>query len=239
MTRAARPRKLEARPAGFRFGLVLLLLFATFIVESVGDNGVWGRVVTVGLQGATLVAAFVAADVGRRLMRIATVVALVALGTALVAAISDSQTESGWFFALSFLLVVTAPVIIARSIIQRGVVDIHTVLGALCIYVMLGMLWAFIFGTIDSFSSTPFFAQTAHATSADYLYFSLVTLTTVGYGDLTAAGGLGRTLAVLEALFGQLYLVTIVALLVARMATSAAPRVREGRDVRSAPPDRK
>lgn len=211
--------ELERELPGYKFGIVLILLFTTFIVEAVGRNGAWYRTLTVGLQGATLVAAFLAAGVGRRLMRIATLVALVAFITALVAALSGSPAKSGWFQILSLLLVVAAPVVIARSIIQRGVVDIHTVLGALCIYVMLGMMWAFVFGAIDGFLSEPFFAQTAHATTADYLYFSFVTLTTVGYGDLTAAGGLGRALAVLEALFGQLYLVTIVAMLVARMAT--------------------
>ena len=55
------------------------------------------------------------------------------------------------------------------------------------------------------------------ATTADYLYFSFMTQTTVGYGDLTAAGNLGRACAVLEALVGQLYLVTVVALVVSRM----------------------
>lgn len=230
--RAARSARVQERLAGFRYGIVLLLLFATFIVESAGGTGVWERVVTVGLQAATLVAAFVAAEVGHRLMRIAIIVAFVAFLTSLIAALTDSQTESGWFLVLSFLLVFTAPVVIARSIVRRGVVDIHTVMGALCIYVMLGMLWAFVFGAVDSFAPEPFFAQTAHATSADYLYFSFVTLTTVGYGDLTAAGGLGRALAVLEALVGQLYLVVIVALLVARMATRT-PRVREKHDVPS------
>jgi hypothetical protein len=49
------------------------------------------------------------------------------------------------------------------------------------------------------------------------LYFSFVTLATLGYGDYTAAGELGRTLAIVEALVGQLYLVTVIAVLVSRM----------------------
>ena len=50
--------------------------------------------------------------------------------------------------------------------------------------------------------------QQAHPTSADYLYFSFITRLTVGYGDLTAASDPGRACAVLDALVGQLYLVT-------------------------------
>ena len=60
--------------------------------------------------------------------------------------------------------------------------------------------------------------QTNHASIQDFLYFSFVTQTTVGYGDFTAAGDLGRALCVVEALVGQLYLVTIIAVLVSRMA---------------------
>ena len=86
-----------------------------------------------------------------------------------------------------------------------------------CIYILLAMLWAFVYSTIGAFGSSPFFAQSANPTSADYLYFSFITQTTTGYGDLTAAGNLGRTCAVFEALSGQIYLVTIVALLVSRV----------------------
>jgi hypothetical protein len=121
-------------------------------------------------------------------------------------------------FILNALLVGAAPVVIAMSLVRRRVVDIHTVMGALCIYVLLGMLWAFGFGAIGAFDSGHFFAESATANVADYLYFSFVTLTTVGYGDLTAASGLGRAIAVVEALTGQLYLVTVVALVVSRMA---------------------
>ena len=76
----------------------------------------------------------------------------------------------------------------------------------------------FAFTAIGTFDSRAFFAQQSNATVADYLYFSFVTMTTTGYGDLTAAHGLGRALAVLEALIGQLYLVTVIALLVSNLS---------------------
>ena len=63
----------------------------------------------------------------------------------------------------------------------------------------------------------PFFAQPGAGRAVDYVYFSYVTMSTVGYGDLTARGDLARMLAVTEALIGQLYLVTIVALLVGNL----------------------
>jgi voltage-gated potassium channel Kch len=70
---------------------------------------------------------------------------------------------------------------------------------------------------VGALGSEPFFVQTQKATTADYLYFSYVTQTTLGYGDFTAAAGLGRALAVLEALIGQIFLVTVVALLVSNL----------------------
>ena len=114
-------------------------------------------------------------------------------------------------------LVALAPIAIARSVIRRRVIDVRTILASLCIYVLFGMLWAYVYTAIGAFGSSAFFAQSVQSTSADFLYFSFITQLTVGYGDLTAAGNLGRACAVLEALFGQIYMVTIVALLVSRL----------------------
>ena len=91
-------------------------------------------------------------------------------------------------------------------------------LGAVCIYVLIGMMFAFVYAAIDGIGSAPFFVQTSHATTPDFLYFSFITQTTVGYGDFTAAADLGRALSVLEALIGRLHLVTIIAVLVSRLS---------------------
>jgi hypothetical protein len=210
--------RLERRAAVARFGIVLLLLLVTFVFLASGPTGRWVPFVAVVLQGATLLAALAASEAGPRLWRVAVVVVVVGLVSALGVWIADFSNADGILFLLSVLLVGASPVVIAMSLIRRGVVDIHTVMGALCIYVLLGMLWAFAFGAIGAFESGPFFAQQKTATVADFMYFSFVTLTTVGYGDLTAAGGLSRAIAVVEALTGQLYLVTVVALVVSRMA---------------------
>jgi uncharacterized membrane protein len=86
----------------------------------------------------------------------------------------------------------------------------------------------------------PFFANVDAPDGTDYLYFSFVTLTTVGYGDLVARGSLGRMLAVSEALLGQLYLVTVVALLVGNVGrprrASGEPRAGAEERRGDAPP---
>jgi len=94
--------------------------------------------------------------------------------------------------------------------------------GVLCIYLLIGSLFAFIDGVVDSFGSSQFFAQTAHASVSDLLYFSFATITTVGYGDLTAATDVARSLAIAEALTGQIYLVTVVAVIVGGLSRRPA-----------------
>jgi Ion channel len=222
-------RWLEERMPGYRYGGVLLLLALTFIVMAAGPPDAWTRVLTVFLQGLTLLAALLASRVSRRLFRLAAVVSGIALVTALGSVIASSSTQpTNVFFLLNILLVATVPVVIARSLWRRQVIDVHTVLGAVCIYVLLGMMFAFVYGAINGLDSSPFFVQTSHATTPDFLYFSFITQTTVGYGDFTAAGDLGRALAVLEALTGQLYLVTIIAVLVSRLSSSRLqPQVTE------------
>ena len=223
---------LEARSPGYGYGWVLLLLAATFIVMSAGPPDAWVRVITVFLQGLTLLAALLASRTGRRLFRTASAVVVVAfLGSLISVVVSSSNEPSGSFFLLNVLLVGTAPVVIARALWRRRVVDVHTVLGAVCIYVLLGMMFSFIYAAIGQLGPHPFFVQTSRATVPNYLYFSFITQTTVGYGDFTAAGDLGRSLAALEALIGQLYLVTIIAVLVSRMTSIGRPVPTDTADV--------
>jgi Ion channel len=110
---------------------------------------------------------------------------------------------------------------VARRLLRHPRIQGSTVLGALCIYLLLGQFFAYLYSTIGALDK-PFFVQQPNATLVDYLYFSYTTQTTVGYGDLTAAQDLGRMLAVSEALTGQLYLVTVIALLVSNLGRSRA-----------------
>ena len=101
-----------------------------------------------------------------------------------------------------------------RSLREAGAVTVTAVSGALCLYLLVGLFFAFTYTAVQNLGGAPFFSNGAAATSAHSVYFSFVTLTTVGYGDFTARTNLGRTLSMTEALLGQIYLVTIVAAIV-------------------------
>jgi hypothetical protein len=209
---------LERRVPPYRFGVVFLLLVVTYVVMAASPPNRAARVITVVLEGLTLIATLVASRVGRLLFRIAVFVVVGAIVAAVASVVwSTSATVTGWFFAINVLLVGAAPVAIARCLYRRPVIDTRTVLGAVCIYLLIGIMYAFLYAAIAAIGSDAFFVQTDTPQIQTFLYFSFVTQTTVGYGDYTAAGDLGRTLATTEALLGQIYLVTVVAVLVSRM----------------------
>jgi hypothetical protein len=231
-------RWIEGRLPGYRFGLVLTLLLATYVFMATGVSGAWVRVITALLQGLTLLAALRASQVSRRVFRIASLVAAIAVVSSIASLLVNTDTDgTGAFFILNVVVVAGAPIAIGRALWRRPTVDVHTVLGAVCIYVLVGMLFAFTDGAIAYLGAEPFFVQTNDPTTADFLYFSFITLTTVGYGDYTAANGLGRAVASIEALLGQIYLVTVVATIVSGMTHARADRVRGATVSDDAPSD--
>ena len=100
-----------------------------------------------------------------------------------------------------------------RGLRERGV-TVQAVAGGLAIYLSIGLVFAWIIGFITHVDSTPCFAQHTNGTEGDRVYFSFTTLTTTGFGDFSAAAPAGHALAVIEELTGQLYLVTVIGLLI-------------------------
>jgi Ion channel len=122
---------------------------------------------------------------------------------------------------LTLVLILLAPAAIIAGVVRELQEDrrvtIQTVFCGLSLYLLLGLAFALLFGAVQDLGSQPFFASNEEGTSNDFLYFSLATLTTVGYGDLVAASDLGRAIAVSEALIGQIYLVTVLAVIVSNV----------------------
>ena len=118
------------------------------------------------------------------------------------------------------------PIAVVRRIVLQPEVTIRTLLGAIAAYLLLAFSFFMIFLEIDAYEACPFFEEEVGTT--DFMYFSLVTITTLGYGDFSPTTNTGQLASVAEAVIGQIFLVTLVAALVSRFA--AKPRTRPDAD---------
>jgi hypothetical protein len=196
--------------------LVLALIVVTFVFLAAAPDERWSRGVLLLLQAATLILALwtsVTGPVGARLLIISVGIAVAAVQLA-----TSEEWLTGTVGVLNGLLILTTAIVIARGVIGEDEVNRQTVVGAICIYVLVGLLFAYVYTVIATFGDGALFTDGTDGTVAIRLYFSFVTLTTVGYGDYATATDLGHTLSVTEALVGQLYLVTVVAVIVGAMA---------------------
>ena len=193
------------------YGLILLLVVVTYLL-AVSFPTDPGQSVVLAIQIATVWLTLHTAQAPRSVHVMATVafigVAALAL-TDLLVVVSPQAVAVG--FAVSGLLYLLAPIVVVRDIATRRSVERETVLGAIAAYLLVGMFFAFVFRAIGILQPTPFFGSAGDGDTAQVLFFSFVTLTTTGYGDLVPAANPGQTVAVLEAVIGQLFLVTAVA----------------------------
>ena len=221
---AARRRPGRALLAKFvsadSYGLVLVLVVVTYVV-SVSFVAGWAQSVVLAVQLATVWLTFRTArtPLSARVMVFVVflAVAAVAFGNLFIAVTSEALAVA---FVVSALLYVVAPFAVVRDIATRRSVDQEAVLGAIAAYLIVGMCFAFTYRAIGVLQPTPFFGAEGPGDMTQTLFFSFVTLTTTGYGNLVPATNPGQSLAVMEAVLGQLFLVTAVA----KIITAWKPR---------------
>jgi len=200
------------------YGLLLIGITLVAIASGVIAGSSIGRFAVVALLSVVLLFALRTSGVRPHVRRIALAFVVVALVAVTVATATGSERLAAIVVGgVDALLAFAALAAILMRLSRHTVITGSTVAGAACAYLLIGLLFASVYAFLGGLSTDPFFAQTIVERSVDYLYFSFITLTTVGYGDLTAAADLGRMLAVFEALTGQLFLVTIVALVVGNL----------------------
>jgi Ion channel len=206
--------------ARMRYGLLLIATVSSLAVQGIVAPGAIQQVIVTALAGASLLLAFRAARLDPRLIRLAAVLAIAALAVSIIRATAGGIGEGAAGLTNAALVALGPPAIavgLVRDLRQNGVVTVQTLFGVLSLYMLVGMAFGFIYGAIDHLGGDPFFAGGQSASVSHCLYFSFTTLATVGYGDFVARTDLGHTLAVSEALIGQIYLVTVVSLIISNL----------------------
>jgi hypothetical protein len=196
------------------YGWLLLLILGALVLTAFGGRIGAGGIV---LQAGCLVYGQWISQLPRRWWWPVWILAAAAVVVGIVSAVTDRPGARIVAATASVLLAVATIGVILRRIVQHPTISGATVGGAVSAYLLAGLAFAYGYELVSAVTGEPFFATIEDPRTVDYVYFSFTTLTTVGYGDLTARTELGRMLAVSEALLGQLYLVTVVALIVANL----------------------
>jgi hypothetical protein len=196
------------------FGLVLLLVLATYVLGSLVPLHGFTGALTTTLACLAGVVGLAGAAVRPPIFRVALVLAVVAVALAVLSWLADDRHLLGASFFIAMVLLLLAVGAILRAVVTETKVGFRTILGAISVYTILGLLFTFLYAGIDRIQGSPFFGTGVSVKGADFLFFSFTTLTTTGYGDLIPVGQPGRMFAGLEMLTGQIFLVTLVAGLV-------------------------
>lgn len=227
------PAPEEEYTGSSRYGLVLLLVICDFTFISATNTTDATRLIAIVFSGAVYVASVHATGIRGRL-RLAThaTAAAILVVAAVLSQLLNRTGGHGVLAIASGLLVFLAPVVISRGLVRQIThegVDTRTVAGALSVYLMIGIFFAYLVLAVADISNHQYFNQHAHTDLSEDMYFSFITMATVGYGDYTPALPIGRSFSILEGVTGQLYLVTVVAVLVSNLGPRARAKIARER----------
>ena len=200
-------------------------LVALFVLQAALIQTAVSTLIEVVVAGAALILAFRLAEVPRRIVLAISGV----VGLAIVAAIGQlifGQTENSAkaLGVVNLLLLAAGTPALITATLRHSSISMSTVLGAMTIYVAIGLFFASLYHSFVEFNPASFVTSNGPLTPSATQYLSFVTITTVGFGDITPVTNLARTTVALEALIGQVYLVTVVALVVGRLGSERRAR---------------
>lgn len=217
-----------------------VLSIVAFALIAIGDASIFTRILALLVQVLLfqiVVTAHIRNPHLRRTILIAAPLAVVG-GVALIGAIAVLIDDGAGRSATGLFSAALAIGVIIRlfgRVIKAPVVNLRVVGDAIAVYLMMGLTFAYLYLAIDAVRGQDFFVQGPQPAYV-FLYFSYITLATVGFGDFTATDAVGRLLAMVEGLVGQLYLVTVLALIVSNLGRQRNP-AKEREAMRRSLPD--
>ena len=201
-------------------GFALLMAIVVLIIGILGlvglpgaseDTGILMRIVLTVLAGGVLMSTLRIARVSLQHQRWFAMAISALLIVSIIGVLLTSNTVFGQLVSfLWVLLVITAPVLVLRQVLSAETVTAQTILGAITVYLLIGVSLSFV--AIAMQQSVGFFEEVPRSTA--YVYFAFVTITTIGYGDLSPYTDGARMASVGFAVAAQMYLVIVVARLV-------------------------
>jgi hypothetical protein len=196
------------------FGVVLLLVLATYATTSLTRYAGWSAVAVAVLGSFTTVIALASSGIRDVLVRVAAGLAIASVMFAVIAALADRNGLLAASGLLQIFLFTWAAAAVLRAVLAESKVGFKTILGAISVYLIFGLLFTSLYVVIDKLQAGSFFEPARELQTGDYVFFSFTTLTTTGYGNLVPGGQPGKMFSVLEMLVGQIFLVTLIAGLV-------------------------
>ncbi len=215
------------------YGWILAMVLAVVVLTIALPNTEFSRFILVVVEAATLLVAVWTSQARPRTVRLVTTTAGASIVLSLVALVVPGDASVA-LRVVTVVLIGVLPFILVAGVIEtirsRGVA-LNAVAGVLTLYLLLGLVFGALFLLVNEIGSAPFFSgHTENVRSGDFIYFSFTTQTTVGFGDFVPGTDVGRALAACQAVVGQMYLVTVVAVVISQLGRRRRPATDAPRD---------
>jgi hypothetical protein len=221
---------------GLLISLVVLFICAPFVEEIKG-----GDLIVTGLFSLVLLAGVFAVADRKRIMVIAIVLAIPAIAGRWVNHFGPDLVSAAVFLTAGLILIAFVVANLLRFVLRAPSVNVEVLCASIAAYLLLGLMWAMAYWLVDQMTPGGAFSFNTNAGPQSMkgftgFYFSFITLSTVGYGDITPVSRTARWLAAMEAMTGLLYVAVLIARLVALYSRPKSHGHREsGSEPTSAP----
>ncbi|MEE9159511.1 MAG: potassium channel family protein [Gammaproteobacteria bacterium] len=208
--------------AKYKFIYLLAALLLFLLIHPLFEHLVFARILLQILDSAVLVTAIYAVSQNRKLLIFGILLLLPAMigsWSLYVIEIPALELMARSFSALFFAFAAT---VMMLNVFSEEEVTVDTISGAICVYLMMGLTWAFIYSVIEFLAPGSFTINKVPLSLGGdryyeiplFLYYSFVTLTTLGYGDITPLTPPARAFSYVEAIIGQIFVAVLIARLV-------------------------